>query len=774
VVSGGEASPRAAPRVPLLESGGRILAPSDVIAVTLVFVKYLLVFVAVIFVVSGLDDFFIDAVYLLRSAYRRLFVIPRFAPLTEDHLLLPAEKPVAILIPAWDESTVIRPMLDNAIRTINYSRHHFFVGTYPNDPATAREVDALSRLHDNVHRVTGSNDGPTTKADCLNSIYHGIRLYEELHGERFEILVLHDAEDVVHPLSLKLFNYLIPRKDMVQLPVFTLEAKWFQLTAGHYLDEFSEYHLKDLLVRETLGGVVPGAGVGCAYSRSAFEIVARDNHDHVFSTNSLTEDYDLSFRMRGYGLKQVFVQKAVHRTVIRKTFWTGRARALVKKEYIATRAFFPSTYRDAVRQKSRWISGIAFQGWANLGWRGGGWTKYMLFRDRKVILTNPVNVLAYVVVATVVALWVSDRYFPDAYRYPPLVESGSWLWRLILVDTFFLFWRLVQRVVNVYRIYGAAHAALSVPRVVWANLVNFGAGLRASYLFSRYLLRGNLAWEKTRHAFPSDAELAAFHSRLGELLIERRFLTVRDLEAALERQRTDRRPLGAILVAMGLVGEDDLLQALGTQHRLSTAAIDPYQTPLAALEALPRPLAVTLSVYPLELREDGVLVVATETVLTAEQHDELRSVVGRKVELCLSTRSDLSFAIRRGYERLQEDAVAQMLLGRQLLDHGLLTTDQLEGALRSQRRSYRRLGDVILSSGMMERDVLDRALREYAVADGGLLGEYLVQEHYITLDQLQRALAIQKSDVPRLGEVLIESAILTRDALERVFAEGVA
>jgi adsorption protein B len=723
--------------------------------------------------VSGLDDFFIDAFYLLRSLYRRLFVTRRYPPLTEEHLRLPQEKPIAILVPAWDEAAVIRPMLLNAIRTLDYSRHHFFVGTYPNDPDTAREVDAVAELYENVHRITGPKDGPTSKADCLNSVYRGVLSHEEAGRERFEILVLHDAEDVVHPLSLKLFNYLIPRKDMVQLPVFALEAKWHQLTAGHYLDEFAEYHLKDLLVRERLAGVVPGAGVGCAYSRAAFELVA-GRHGALFSTESLTEDYDFSFRLRDHGLKQVFVQKAIHRTVAGKSFWSKRARVRRKKEYIATREYFPSTFGAAVRQKSRWITGIAFQGWARLGWRGGGWTKYMLFRDRKVIVTNPVNVLAYAVVATVAALWISDRYVPRFYRYPPLVESGTWLWNLILVDTFFLFWRLLQRVGNVFRIYGAAHAALSIPRVVWANVVNFAAALRAFYVFSDYLLRGRLAWEKTRHFFPTEAELAAFHSRLGELLIDRRFLTVRELEAALERQRTDRRPLGAILLEMGLVGEDDLLQVLGTQHRLSTAAIDPYRTPLAALEALPRSLAVRLSIYPLDIRDDGTLVVATERVLTADELDVVRGLVDGKVELCLSTGSDLSFAIRRGYERLDGEAVAQMLLGRQLLDQGLVTSSELEEALRAQRRSYRRLGDVLLRAGMIDKETLERALHEYGVSGRGLLGEFLVQEDYVTLEELQRALEIQKTDVPRLGEVLVEKGVLSREALEQVVSGGVA
>ena len=79
---------------------------------------------------------------------------------------------------------------------------------------------------------------------------------------RFAIFVMEDSEDIIHPLTLNLFNYLIPRKDMVQLTVLPLPAKWYRFTEGHYADEFSENHYKNLVVREFLSGSVPSAGGG--------------------------------------------------------------------------------------------------------------------------------------------------------------------------------------------------------------------------------------------------------------------------------------------------------------------------------------------------------------------------------------------------------------------------------------------------------------------------------------------------------------------------------
>ncbi len=78
---------------------------------------------------------------------------------------------------------------------------------------------------------------------------------------------------MIHQLSLKLYNYLIPRKDMIQLPVLPLEVNYFNFTHWVYNDEFAESHTKDIIVREAIHGLVPSAGVGTAFSRKAIEML---------------------------------------------------------------------------------------------------------------------------------------------------------------------------------------------------------------------------------------------------------------------------------------------------------------------------------------------------------------------------------------------------------------------------------------------------------------------------------------------------------------------
>ena len=50
---------------------------------------------------------------------------------------------------------------------------------------------------------------------------------------------------------------------------------------------------------------------------------------------------------------------------------------------VATREHFPASFDAAVRQKARWLTGIALAGWDRIGWRGGLVNRWMLLRDRK-------------------------------------------------------------------------------------------------------------------------------------------------------------------------------------------------------------------------------------------------------------------------------------------------------------------------------------------------------------------------------------------------------
>lgn len=129
---------------------------------------------------------------------------------------------------------------------------------------------------------------------------------------------------------------------MVQLPVMPLPDPRSRWVSGHYLDEFAESHAKDLVVREALRAAVPSAGVACAIDRQFLGRIAAANGT-PFDARCLTEDYELGHRIKALGGRGALV----------------RVRSGDDRVVVATREHFPATFDAAVRQKSRWLTGIA-------------------------------------------------------------------------------------------------------------------------------------------------------------------------------------------------------------------------------------------------------------------------------------------------------------------------------------------------------------------------------------------------------------------------------
>src|SRR5437868_303487 len=176
--------------------------------------EVLAVILTLVIFISSLDDLFIDIWYWARRLVRRTGVerSGRYRRLTVEQLREREEQPLAIMVPAWQESDVIASMVQNMVEVMEYRNYRVFIGTYPNDQPTIDEVEKMAKRYPQVQRVEVPHPGPTSKADCLNAVVAAIFDFEREHQTEYAGVVLHDSEDVLHPLELKFFNYLLPRK----------------------------------------------------------------------------------------------------------------------------------------------------------------------------------------------------------------------------------------------------------------------------------------------------------------------------------------------------------------------------------------------------------------------------------------------------------------------------------------------------------------------------------------------------------------------------------
>jgi adsorption protein B len=454
----------------------------DAVALFTAIAAELALFAAIGFLIFAANDLLVDLIYFVRRIWRSTAVYSRYPRAFASQLAAPAEPGLmAILVPAWDEAAVISSMLRATLRRVEHADYRIFVGHYRNDPATAAAVASVA--DDRIVSVCVEVDGPTTKADCLNHLYDALLAYELDSGRSAKAVVLHDAEDVVHPLELGLFDRLIDRAGVIQVPVLPLVDRSSPWISGHYCDEFAEAHAKEMVVREAVGASIPLAGVGCAIAREPLARLAAMHEGRPFVGGSMTEDYELGLRVGALGLKTMFVRIPA----------TPGDRSVV-----STRGHFPSSLTVAVRQKARWLGGIALAGWDRMGWRGGLGERWMRMRDRRGPLAAVLLIAGYAAALLWSQLWIAEALgAPVQARLNPLLVV------LLKVNAWLLVWRIFMRACFTTAAYGLGQGILSIPRMVVGNII---AMLAAGRAISLHAGGGAKRWDKTSHIFP--AELA--------------------------------------------------------------------------------------------------------------------------------------------------------------------------------------------------------------------------------------------------------------------------
>lgn len=574
---------------------------------------------AILLLSSGLDDLVPVLICLLHQIRHRK---PAIASSLGD--FLGDERRIAIFVPCWKESGVIGNMVRHNQAAICYGNYDLFLGVYPNDKATVEATERLAQTFGNVHVAACPHPGPTSKADCLNWIYQRMTLFEEAEDVRFDTVVLHDAEDLIHPEALAVINRERATYAMVQIPVLPLPTPFSEFTHAVYCDEFAEFQMIDMLARQYSGSFIPSNGVGTGFAREILDRLASERGNLVFDAASLTEDYEIGVHIHELGQAQLFAPLM-----------------LGGKGYIATREYFPRTLRSAIRQRTRWVTGIALQCWERHGW-GRGWrTGYWFWRDRKGLVANPLSLLTNLLFVVGAGDWIQSVYLHRPWAFA--VENPGILalcWLTLMLQSV----RLSLRASCVARIFGLRFA-LGVPlRCFHGNLVNCCASMGAlwRYLHAR-LHRRPLVWLKTEHAYPSREALLLHRRELGEVLVASGYLSKEQLEQIRAEMPAD-ADLAEYLVASGLLSDEDVCKAISLQSGVPSARVDTRRVKARIARTLPAHVEQRFGIVPFGV-EDGRLLVAGASVPPANAFEELKRFTRLQIEFQLVT--------KRNYQELR-------------------------------------------------------------------------------------------------------------------------
>jgi len=145
--------------------------------------------------------------------------------------------------------------------------------------------------------------------------------------------------------------------------------------------------------------------------------------------------------------------------------------------------------------------------------------------------------------------------------------------------------------------------------------------------------------------------------KLGELLLDRGYLTPANLQKLFKEQEGNMVRLGELILERGLVDKSILVKALEEVSRVPYLDCTTIQCDKAALQLVPNAMAIRLSVLPIEMDQTRLVVAMVEPQNIATI-DELRFSTGKDILPRFGFRVEILSAIVRNYVGLENAAPA--------------------------------------------------------------------------------------------------------------------
>lgn len=222
---------------------------------------------------------------------------------------------------------------------------------------------------------------------------------------------------------------------------------------------------------------------------------------------------------------------------------------------------------------------------------------------------------------------------------------------------------------------------------------------------------------------PANGKLQFGKKRFGELLIDAGIIDGKDLELALERQRSTSEKLGEVILNMGFATEEQIVDVLAQQLDIRVFML----SEMSAVEpdvVLMLPESMARRHHAVAIARDGdLLTVAMSDPLDLPAIDDIRVATGHQVELRVGRKSDIDEAIATGYRtatvgRHLEEAIegAKIELGVSN-DARLEDIDEDELRSKAEDAPIVRLVSLILGQAVAERatDIHIEPLRDRVV-----------------------------------------------------------
>jgi len=205
--------------------------------------------------------------------------------------------------------------------------------------------------------------------------------------------------------------------------------------------------------------------------------------------------------------------------------------------------------------------------------------------------------------------------------------------------------------------------------------------------------------------------MAKDHKRLGDLLLSEQLISAEQLTAAVAEQRRSGQLLGATLVNMGFITEQDLLDRL--QQQLGLKLVDLTQVVIdeAALTHITEDLAKKYAALPVEVEGRSTLIVAMADPLNVAALEDLRFHSGMFIKPVLAAPAQIHEAITRHYhiDTSMNEVIQNIITNENDLVVSTVELEEQTEALDDLMKEAEGRPIVRLTNWLMHQAVEDRA-----------------------------------------------------------------
>ncbi len=137
-------------------------------------------------------------------------------------------------------------------------------------------------------------------------------------------------------------------------------------------------------------------------------------------------------------------------------------------------------------------------------------------------------------------------------------------------------------------------------------------------------------------------------ARLGEILVKENLISQEQLQQAIEQQKDQGGRLGAALVKLGFISDDEITGVLSRRYGLPAINLSYYEVDPGVIKLVPQETAVRYQVVPLS-RVGSTLTIAMVDPTNVFAMDDIKFMTGLNVEPVVASETSIQDAITKFY-----------------------------------------------------------------------------------------------------------------------------